>query len=40
MSELTYNCKICQDKGFIEKTEWTDTDTSYEVIVRCECTYE
>lgn len=32
-----FDCSICKDKGFIEKTEWTGTDDSYDVQVRCEC---
>ena len=31
------NCEWCKDKGYITKTEWTDTDTDYEVEVRCVC---
>ena len=34
------NCEICQDKGFIEKTEWSGTDDSYDVTIRCECAYD
>lgn len=35
-----FNCDQCEDSGFITKTEWSDTDTSYEVMKRCECSYE
>jgi len=31
------NCNICEDKGFYEKTEWSGTDDSYDVEVKCEC---
>jgi hypothetical protein len=31
------NCEICNDKGFYEKTEWSGTDDSYDVAVRCQC---
>jgi hypothetical protein len=30
-------CNICNDTGVVSKTEWTGTDTSYEVEKRCEC---
>ena len=30
-------CKDCNDTGTISKTEWSGTDDSYEVAVRCEC---
>ena len=32
-----FNCDICEDKGYYEKTEWTGTDTSYEVEKKCIC---
>jgi hypothetical protein len=32
-----FNCEKCEDKGFYEKTEWTGTDDSHEVEVKCEC---
>jgi hypothetical protein len=35
--EEKVNCSICEDKGFIEKTEWSGTDDSYDVAVRCQC---
>lgn len=34
---MNYNCNICEDEGYILITEWTDTDTSYEVEVLCIC---
>lgn len=40
MEETKYNCIICEDKGYIIKTEWVNDDDDYEVMVRCECTYE
>ena len=30
-------CEYCQDKGFIEKTEWAEPNESYDVIIRCSC---
>lgn len=31
-------CKICNNTGYISKTEWTGTDTSYDVIIgKCDC---
>ena len=32
-----FQCEKCEDTGYYEKTEWTDTDDSYGVEVRCEC---
>ncbi len=32
-----FDCEICEDKGFIEKTEWSGTDDSYDVEVKCQC---
>jgi len=40
LNKKKYNCDLCKDEGAIKKTEWTGTDQSYEVIVRCECTYD
>jgi hypothetical protein len=37
---LIPNCDICKDEGFIEKTEWSDTDSSYDVTIKCECAYD
>ena len=40
---LMPNCELCQDKGFIEKTEWSDEDgrdMDYQVTKRCECSYD
>jgi hypothetical protein len=37
-SEVEYYCNICKDTGYITKTEWTGTDQSYEVEVKCICT--
>lgn len=37
MQYLTENCHLCHDEGVILKDEWTNTDDSYEVAVRCEC---
>ncbi len=31
------NCEICEDRGFIQKTEWSGTDDSYDVEVKCQC---
>ncbi len=31
------NCTVCEDEGTISKTEWTGTDDSYEVKVKCVC---
>lgn len=30
-------CEKCGGDGFIEKTEWSGDDDSYEVKVKCEC---
>ena len=30
-------CEKCEGKGYIEKTEWSGTDDSYDVEVRCVC---
>lgn len=30
-------CEYCQGSGVIQKTEWTGTDTSYEVDIICQC---
>ena len=33
-------CPLCNDTGYISKTEWTEIDgkdIDYEVIVKCEC---
>lgn len=35
-----YFCEECHDTGIIKKTEWTDTDTSYEVEIKCKCREE
>jgi len=35
--QVKYSCEQCKDTGFITKTEWTDSDTSYDVEVRCNC---
>lgn len=34
------NCEICEDKGYIERTEWTGTDDSHSILGRCECSYD
>lgn len=38
--KIEYKCPVCKDEGFIIVTEWTGTDTSYEEIKRCICTYD
>ena len=38
-----YDCEICQDNGFIIKTEWTEVDgkdMDYERKIKCECQYD
>ena len=44
MEKEDYNCPICEDKGYILKTEWTtdedDRDVDYERMVKCECREE
>jgi hypothetical protein len=40
LESQTPNCDICKDEGFFMKDEWTGTDTSYEVAVRCECSLD
>lgn len=30
-------CEFCQDEGYVTKTEWVGTDTSYDLEVRCIC---
>ena len=30
-------CEYCADTGIVEKTEWSGTDSSYEVEVKCQC---
>jgi hypothetical protein len=35
-----YKCEDCKDTGYVEKTEWTGTDDSYDITVRCECNDE
>lgn len=30
-------CKICEDKGYIVKTEWVGDDESYDVEIKCVC---
>lgn len=37
---MIYKCDICKDVGFIVKTEWVDTDTSYDVKIICVCREE
>lgn len=34
---LIPSCDICKDEGFIEKTEWSGTDDSYDITIKCEC---
>lgn len=34
---VTRECEDCNDTGIIMKDEWTGTDTSYEVAIRCKC---
>lgn len=31
------SCERCEDKGYIEKTEWVGEDDSYDITIRCEC---
>lgn len=33
-----WHCEDCHDTGIISKTEWSGTDDSYDVEVRCHCT--
>lgn len=33
-----WHCLDCKGTGICTRTEWTGTDTSYEVGVRCKCT--
>lgn len=33
-------CEHCEGKGVIEKTEWSGTDDSYHVTVKCVCNQE
>ena len=35
-----FGCEVCEDKGFIEKTEWSGTDDSYDITIRCNCSYD
>lgn len=35
-----WHCLECEGTGVITKTEWTDTDTSYEVEIKCSCVDE
>jgi hypothetical protein len=37
MKKIIVECELCKGTGVIEKTEWSGTDTSYEVSVRCIC---
>jgi hypothetical protein len=41
---VKYDCDKCEDKGYYLKTEWTwddeHGDMDYEVMVRCDCTYD
>lgn len=30
-------CEYCQDTGYVTKTEWSGTDDSYDVEVKCGC---
>ena len=32
-----YSCEICEDKGFIAKTEWAEPNESYDVEKKCVC---
>lgn len=32
-----YRCQECKDTGIVTKTEWTDTDTSYDIDRPCIC---
>lgn len=34
------SCEVCDGKGYFLKTEWTGTDTSYEVEIKCHCKEE
>ena len=36
-SECYKLCKYCMGTGTVERTEWTDTDTSYPVYQTCVC---
>ena len=40
LEEQTFACKKCKDTGVILKDEWTGTDDSYEVAIRCECSLD
>jgi hypothetical protein len=35
-----FDCSICEDKGFITKTEWSGDDEDYEVTFPCECSQD
>ena len=35
--EKKFDCEVCEDKGYVEKTEWSGTDNSYDVEVKCSC---
>lgn len=39
-SECYKLCKVCLGRGYVMKTEWVDTDSSYDKMERCECTYD
>lgn len=34
---VKYNCYVCEDKGYILKTNWANTDDSYDVEIKCSC---
>lgn len=36
-SECYKLCNKCLGRGYITKTEWVGTDTSYDVEIPCEC---
>lgn len=33
-------CEYCQGEGYVTKTEWSGTDDSYDVQVKCGCNEE
>jgi hypothetical protein len=35
--EKKFDCDTCEDKGYVEKTEWSGTDDSYDITVKCAC---
>lgn len=39
-SECAKVCNYCMGTGVVERTEWTDTDTSYPVYQICVCREE